>query len=471
MKSRSLILIFFVLTVLAVLFSLVNYSSLTPSRNTEGARAAYFTKVKHPATAYEGKNFTCSLTIYNKNCTTDGEDNAYFYFMFYLDGDLWWSEYNNTDYQIWQCNRASSVTRGYIVSSWHTTKPVVHDLKIELYWYDGNASRVEDFVSFSVSVAVHVEPANLMIYSYVFVYLMSIFLLGFYILVVGPVEISQPPPKNATFVFRGQSVRMVGFLPKVCRHLFLCFYLFVFASWQIINALFFTFSLPEQLLPSVQLIVQITYIIVLVLLIGKKNSSFKGYDYLWPEEASKYVAVSLLLAVWYNFATIFIPGLFSGYDIFPSLSSTEVFLAILLALVASFTSETIFRGYIQSKLTELSGFPLALLATSIMFTLYTLPLLPFDLSRFFFEVLSFFVLGIFLGILFYRTKTLLCPIIFYFAVSILKPLTAVKPLTSEFSELFLEFIALAISLLLLSVLTVKKKQETSDDQDMLARAL
>lgn len=463
-------MIFFVLTALAVLFSLVNYSNLTPSRNTEGARAAYFTKVKHPATAYEGKNCTFSFTVYNKNCTTNGEGNAYFYFMFYLDGDVWWSEYNNTDYQIWQCNTGSSVTRGYLVPSWGTIKPVVHDLRIELYWYDRNVSQLQDVASFSISVAVHVEPGSLIISSYVFVFVIVLLFLGFYMLINGPIEIFSSP-QNVTSVSSEQSVRTVSFLSKLCSRPFVCFYLFVLASWQMIGVLFYTFSFPKQLLPSVQLIVQITYIVILVLLIGKKNSSFKGYDFLWPEEASKYVAVSLLLAVWYSFATIFIPGLFSGYDIFPSLSSTEVFLAILLALVASFTSETIFRGYIQSKLTELSGFPLALLATSIMFTLYTLPLLPFDLSRFFFEVLSFFVLGIFLGILFYRTKTLLCPIIFYFAVSILKPLTAVKPLTSEFSELFLEFIALAISLLLLSVLTVKKKQETSDDQDMLARAL
>jgi membrane protease YdiL (CAAX protease family) len=450
---------------LVISLALINYSNLIPSANTEGACSAYFARVKHSATAYEGKNFVCSLSIYNKNCTTDGEDNAYFYFMFYLDGDLVWNEYNSTDYQIWQCNRGSSVTRGYAFPSWDTIKPVVHDLKIELYWYDGNSSRVEDVVSFSVSVVVHVEPANLMIFSYVFLYLMSILLLGFYILVVGPVKIWQPPPQNVTFVFRGRSVK-VGFLPKVCRHLFLCFYLFVFASWQIINVLFFTSSLPEQLRPSVDLTVQITYIIVLVLLIGKENSSFKEYGYLWPEEAWKYVAISLLLAVWYSFATVFIPGLFAGYDVFPSLPSTEVFLAILLVLVASFTSETIFRGYVQSKLTELGGFPLALFATSMMFTLYELPLLPFNLSRFFFDVLSLFVVGIFLGILFYRTKTLLCPMIFYFVISILKTLTPVKPVTSESSEVFLEFIALAVSLFLLGVLTVKKEQETLDDQDM-----
>jgi len=189
MKSRSLILIFFVLTVLAVLFSLINYSNLTSSQNTEGARGAYFTKVEHPATAYEGKSCVLSFTVYNKNYTTNGEGNASFYFMFYLDGDVWWSEYNNTDYQTWQCNTGSSVTRGYNVPSWGAIKPVVHDVRIELYWYDRNVSQLQDVVSFSISVVVHVELGSLIISSYVFIFIIALLFLGFYMLINGPIEI------------------------------------------------------------------------------------------------------------------------------------------------------------------------------------------------------------------------------------------------------------------------------------------
>jgi membrane protease YdiL (CAAX protease family) len=465
MNSRSLILIFFVLTVLAVLFSLINYSNLTPSQNTEGARGAYFTKVEHPATAYEGKSCVLSFTVYNKNYTTNGEGNASFYFMFYLDGDVWWSEYNNTDYQTWQCNTESSVTRGYNVPSWGTIKPVVHDLRIELYWYDRNVSQLQDVVSFPISVAVHVELGSLIISSYVFIFIIALLFLGFYMLINGPIEIFSSP-QNVTSVSSEQSVRTVSFLSKLCSRPFVCFYLFVLASWQMIGVLFYTFSFPEELRPTVYLMVQITYIAILISLIRKENSNFEGYGFLWLEETLKYVVVSLLLAVLYSFVIIIIPGIFAGYDVFPSAPSTEVFSVILLSLVASFTAETIFRGYIQNKLTELSGFPRALLATSVMFTFYELHFLPFDFFRFPFEVLSLFTMGIFIGALFYRTKTLLCPIIFYFATSILESLVPVRTVGSEYSSLFLECVALAISYFLLNVLVLKKEQATSEDENM-----
>lgn len=456
MKSRSLMLIFFVSMSLITLFVLMNYPNLTSSPNAEGARGAFFTQVEYPATAYEGKDSVWNLTIYNKNCTTNGEGNASFFFKFHLDGDPWWNEYNNTDYKTWQCSRGSSVTRLYIISTWNTAKPVNHELKIELHRYNGSVSQLQDVASFPISVAIHAEHSNLMISSYITVYLIAIFLLGFYMLIEGPIKISSAP-QNTTFAFHQQSSRMrLSPLFKVCKQLFLCFYLFVFASWQMVNALFYAFPFPEQLRLSIYVIAQIAYIILLVLLMGKESSNFRGYGYLWPEETRKYMAMSLSLAVLYGFVTIFIPGISTGYDVFPSPSSTEVFLWILLVLVASFTSETIFRGYIQSKLTKLSGFPLALLATSMMFALYELTLFPFNLFHFFYEALSFLVVGIFLGILFYRTKTLLCPIIFYFTILIPKHLLPIKPTTSEYAALLFNIVALILSLLLLNILTVKE---------------
>jgi len=435
---------------------LVNFQNSTSSPNAEGARGAYFTQVEYPATVYEGKDSVWNLTIFNKNCTTNGEGDASFFFKFYLDGDLWWNEYNSTDYETWQCSRGNLVTRLYQISTWDAMKPVNHELKIELYWYDGNASQLQDVVSLPVSVAIHTELGNLMISSYIAIYLVAILLLGFYMLIEGPIKISFTP-QNDTVAFYQQSTRMrVSPLLKVCKQLFLCFYLFVFVSWQMVNALFYAFHFPEQLRLFVCLIAQIAYIILLVLLMRKDSSNFGRYGYLWPEEPRKYMAISLLLAVLYSFVTIIVPGIFASYDVFPSVSSTEVFLGILLALVASFTSETIFRGYIQRRLTKLSGFPPALLTTSIMFALYELTLLPFNLFHFFYEILSFLIVGIFLGILFYRTKTLLCPIIFYFTILIFKSVIPVRATTSEYAELFFNFAALLLSLLLLETLTVKE---------------
>lgn len=456
MKRKSLALIFFILMLLVIAFILINYSNLMPSPNTQGAHDAYFTKVEYQATTYQHTNDTWSLIIYNKNCTTSGEGNASFFLIFYLDDDLWWNEYNDTDYKTWECNKEEMVICRYTVPSWNTIKPVVHYVKAELYWYNRNASLIQDVVSFTISVVIHVETSNLMIFSYLTVYLIAIFFLGFYMLTMGTTKISSAS-QNAKFIFNQQSNRMVSFLPKVCRQRFLCFYLFVFASWQMINALFYAFPHLEQLRQSLYLMIQIAYIFLLVLVIRTENSNFGGYGYLWPEETNKYIFGSLLLAVFYSFVTIFLPGSFTGYDVFPSPSFTEVFLVILLALVASFTSETIFRGYLQSNLTKISGFTLALLTTSTMFALYRVPLLPFHPSHFLYEILSFFVVGILLGILFHRTKTLLYPVIFYFTILTLKSLTPVKAATTEYTELFLELVALTLSLLLLSVLTVKKE--------------
>jgi hypothetical protein len=75
-------------------------------------------------------------------------------------------------------------------------------------------------------------------------------------------------------------------------------------------------------------------------------------------------------------------------------------------------------------------------------------------------------MGIFLGALFYRTKTLLCPIIFYFAASVLESLIPVRTVGSEYSSLFLECVALVISYLVLEVLVLKKEHATLEDENM-----
>ena len=455
---------------LAISLAFTVYPYLGPPPNTAGTRFAYFTRVKHASAAYEGKNFTWSLTVYNKNCTREGEEKASFYFNFYLDGDLWWSEYDNTDYRIWQCKKESSVTRSFLTSSWYSVKPTTHDLKIELYWYDRNVSQLQDVASFTVPVAVHVERDDLMVYSNAIVYVAIMLVLGFYMLTTGILKISQPPQDPAPVSY-SQSRTIIGSLSNTFRQGFLGFYLFILASWQTINTLFYALSLPEQLLPSIYSIVQVAYLIMLFLLIGREGSSLGGYGFSWPDETKRYISVSLFLAVLYCLVTTFVPGVFAGYDVFPSLSTTETFLLVLGALVSSLASEIIFRGYVQSKLTKLSGFPNALLTTSVMFTLYKLPFLPLNLSNIFIESLSLFVLSIFLGFLYYRTKTLWCPIAFYFAISFLKPLTSIESATSAYSILLLEFASLALSSVLLVVLTGKEEQDIVDQENMCARAL
>jgi membrane protease YdiL (CAAX protease family) len=427
----------------------------------EGAHGAYFVNVGYPATAYAGENSSLSFVVYNKNCSANGMGYANFYLVFYVDGDVWWNEYNNTDYKTWKCSVGSSVALSYSLSSWDTAMPVAHDMMIELYSYNGNASQLQDVASFSVSVAVHAGLGSLIISGYVFLFLIALFFLGFYVLTGGPIEIFSSP-QNVASVSGEQPVRTVSFLSKLLSLPFLCFYLFVLASWQMIGVLFYAFSFPGGLQSAVYFAVEIAYIVVLVSLIKRENSSFGGYGFLWPEETLKYVAVSLLLAVFYSFIIIVLPGIYAGYDAFPSASIMGSLSIILLSLVASFTVEAIFRGYIQSKLTKLSGFPQALIATSVMFALFTVHFLPFDFSSILFEVLSLFIMGFFIGVLFYRTKTLLCPVIFYFGLSIISSLVPVRAVSSEYLSLFFECVALAISYLLLNVLVLNKLASEDD---------
>lgn len=471
MKSRYLALLFVVPILLIMLFALVNFLYLT-TPGAEGARDAYFTRVKHGATAYEGKNFTLSLTTFNKNCSTDSEGRALFYFLFHLDGDVWWNEYNNTEYQTWPCKKGNSVIRGFSVLTWQSVKPAVHDLRIELYWYDGNASRLQDVVSFPVPVAVHVDRGDLVIFSYVVIFVGAVFVLGFYVSTSGPVPSAiSASPQDAKSMLDGQTERTPNFWPKVHWHQFLPFYFLILASWQVINVLSQALSLSEQFLPFLYLTVQFIYIGILVSLISRENSGFKRYGFIWPEETKRYVAAILLIVASYVFIASFLPGIFEGYNVFPTLSFTAFFSLISSTLIATFASETIFRGYLQTKLTDLAGFPRALVVTSIMFSLFGLSFLPFDPSHIIFDGLSLFVLGLFLGILYYRTKTLLCPMIFYFAISILNPIMSVEAVAPEYSKFFLQLAAIALSSLLLVVLTLKSGRETLDQEIVCERAL
>lgn len=463
-------LLFVASILLVILVAFVNLSDVPTG--VEGDRDAYLTEVRHQATAYEGSNFTLSLVTYNRNCSSDIEGRAVFYFLFYLDGDLWWNEYNNTQYQTWSCKKESSVTRSFSVPTWYSIRPAVHDLKIVLYWYDGNVSRLQDTVSFPVSVAVHVDRDNLVIYSYVIICLAAVFVLGFYMTTIGPLPSAVPiGPQDCTSVSDKPTKRSLRSFSETRWQSFLPLFFFIFVSWQMTNVLPRAFSVPEQLFPYLFLTIQIVYVGLLVFLIRRENSSYLGYGFVWPEETKKYVAAILLLAASYTFVAVLLPGVLQGYNLFPPLSIAEIFSLILSTSVVSFASETIFRGYFQTKITELRGFPFALVATSVMFSLYALPLSPFDPSNAFLKGLFLFFLGLFLGILYYRTKTLLCPMIFSFAISVINPLMSVEAATAEYSRFLLQLSALGLSSLLLFILTLKTGREILDQEIVCGRSL
>lgn len=450
MKHRRLFLTVLILILTAAILAIAGLPRL---QYTQDVRNAYFTKVKYPAITFQGTDEILAFYVYNRNLTTNGDAYGSFFLKFYVDGEFWWDEYSSSAYKTWTCGKGNSTIRAYSIPSWEVMRPVVHELKLELYWYDGNEAHLEDITSINVKVAVHVGPDDLLFHSYLILYLIGVVGIGLYILTFGRTRI-RPPPQNPNSNYDQPLASAMMVSSKIHRYSFLWFFVVVFVSWQLVNALFYTFPI-EQFRP-ILFTLQIAYSALLVLIIKKENSSLANYGYWWPKETNRFVLVCLWLAIFYISVMVFVPIAFARYNIFPQPSSVEALSAIFLALVASFASETIFRGYIQSKLTKMIGFPCALIATSVMFAANATLLWPFTLNSFFYTFLSLLVLGVFLGALFYRTKTLLCPIIFYGAVLAFGSLTPVEVVISANAKLFLHFAAIALSLLMLGVLTAKE---------------
>jgi membrane protease YdiL (CAAX protease family) len=127
----------------------------------------------------------------------------------------------------------------------------------------------------------------------------------------------------------------------------------------------------------------------------------------------------------------------------------------------------IFSGYIHNELAERFRFPVVLLATSFMFGLFNSPLSTGDLSYVAHEFLSFFLLGIILGILFHMTRTLLCPMTFFFAFLLFRYFLPIKAVASAYQGLFFEVIALVSTLLLLMILTFEKRDSSDKSLEAL----
>jgi membrane protease YdiL (CAAX protease family) len=194
-------------------------------------------------------------------------------------------------------------------------------------------------------------------------------------------------------------------------------------------------------------LVYIVFTSVSLILIKTSKSSFREYGFLIPEDFSGYVSTSLVLALFYILITIFLPGSFSGFEAFPSVSATHVLRGTIESLLASVASESVFRCCIQTTFKKTHGFLKALLVSSVMFALYNFQFLSYatlDTVIAFNNVLFFFFQGIFLGFFFQETSTLICPITFYTAVSFVYYYTPLKAVTSEFVHFSLKITAYII---------------------------
>ena len=155
------------------------------SADLEESKGARFTGVEYQTKIYASRPTAWRFTIYNENRTTIEGNQGWFFLVFYLDDDLLWSEYNDTEYQVWQCTTGRSVTLSYEPGEWEANTPLSHYAKIDLYWYNNGTYHLEDTTSFSFDVVLLTTLRHLHPFSYLVIYLLASFALLYYYYTTG----------------------------------------------------------------------------------------------------------------------------------------------------------------------------------------------------------------------------------------------------------------------------------------------
>lgn len=174
-----------------------------------------------------------------------------------------------------------------------------------------------------------------------------------------------------------------------------------------------------------------------LLFIKFEGADFGKHGFLAPPRTRRLLTMSLFLAVLYVLIVLFIPGSMSWFE---ATSPPRLSLDLLYAggsiVLASFATETILRGYAQTKLTSTYGFFVAAIAVSAMFTLYMLPITlysTFDMAALLGQALPLLAESVFLCFLFRETETILCPIVFTATVILLETFTPLRAISTEYS--------------------------------------
>ena len=233
--------------------------------------------------------------------------------------------------------------------------------------------------------------------------------------------------------------------------------------------LLFLMILGIQAWSELQHVLALMVIFITVALIKIEGSGFQQYGFQISEKTRKYFLLSLFLAFFYTTVTIFLPGSMSKFEAYPPYYSIETLEKVLAVLLEAVAFEIVFRGYIQTTLTEVFDFPYAALITSIMFTICIVSagVNAYGLILTLLIVLSAFAESIFLCILFKKTETLLCPILYSASVIFLDTITPLKPISSEYTHI--TSIVLYILFILMSqyYLNVEKDSEVYTDYNAL----
>lgn len=160
--------IFTYLLVIAVSFQIFAMWPASHLTITGVEKNAYIKDIKYEVTIQSNKFSEWIITVYNANCTVVPNQKAMFFLKFYLNDQLWLDEYNHT----WECGINESVERRYRIRSPDVMDPRVYDVKIELYWFDGYSSRIEDFITFDIMITLLIPLQHIRALSYLVAYLL-----------------------------------------------------------------------------------------------------------------------------------------------------------------------------------------------------------------------------------------------------------------------------------------------------------
>lgn len=169
------------------------------------------------------------------------------------------------------------------------------------------------------------------------------------------------------------------------------------------------------------------------------GSDLREYGFLFPKKTGRLLAISLLLAVLYALVVIFVPGGMSMFEALPGAEFTwDLLFEIVTILLASIAVETVFRGYVQTRLTSAYGFSITLVVVAAMSTLYMLPLhLYFEASPnlLLYQAVPLLAGSAFGCFFFKETKTLMCTIAFSATATWLTAFTPLRATATEYTTM------------------------------------
>ena len=169
-RKRIVLILFSLLSIFAAL-------SWTCNAQSQDQRDATIIQSEHSDNIRTGNSDTWSFTVHNWNCSDNTYGSAKFFFEIYVDGSLFFDEYNSTTNRIWNCSEGQSVTQSYLLTGWSATRPISHDVNVDLYWYKNGAAILEDSTKFKVDVTVVIPLQHIYASSYLAAYVIACFLL------------------------------------------------------------------------------------------------------------------------------------------------------------------------------------------------------------------------------------------------------------------------------------------------------